>query len=83
MPAKPKTIATAERRQIRAEIKTLESNRRKVCKDFDAESKALRVAAEAAVKKLTSFNARRAKQEPRAVAKFDRSIAILKGRLGV
>ncbi len=83
MPAKPKSIATAERKQIRAEIKTLEANRRKVEKDFDHEASRLLVALTKAKDAQRKFLARSAKQIPRVTASIDRRIGLLKGRLGL
>lgn len=83
MSAKPKTIAAAERRQIRAELKQLDAVKRKISKDFSDELKRLTAARDKAQRDLNTFNARREKQLPRLTASANRRIDLLKGRLGL
>lgn len=71
------------RKVWKAEIKIIDSTRRKVTRDFNAARGKLVKAAQAAAKKLTAFDKRAAKQQPRALSIFDRRIGILNGKLGI
>lgn len=82
MPAKSKSPEAAQRKVWSAEIKTLEGNRRKVKRDFDKERDRLWKAFMTARKKLDAYDAKAEKALPRALAKFDSRIAVLRGRLG-
>lgn len=87
MPAKKSesspTHDAAQKRVWKADLKTLESMRRKVGRDFAAARKPLEKAFLAARRKLVAFEKREEKLRPRAVAKIDRRIGIVKGRLGI
>ena len=72
----------AEQKKLwRLEIRDHEKARRKVSQDFNAEHARLRKEAETANKKLSQFIAKRAKQEPKALADIDRRLGILNGRI--
>ncbi len=83
MPAKSTSHEAAMRKVWKAEIKTLDSSRHKVTRDFNAARGKLVKAAQAAAKKLTAFDKRAAKQQPRALANIDRRVGILNGKLGL
>lgn len=87
MPAKkqetPPTHDAAQKRVWKSDLKHLETMRRKVGRDFDAARKPLYKAFLAARRKLDAFDKREEKLRPRAVAKIDRRIGIVKGRLGI
>lgn len=73
----------AQKRVWKSDLKQLESMRRKVGRDFDAARKPLYKAFLAARRKLDAYDKREEKLRPRAVAKIDRRIGIVKGRLGI
>ena len=79
----PPTHDAAQKRVWKSDLKTLESMRLKVDRDFDAARKPLYKAFLAARRKLDAFDTREEKQRPRAIAKIDRRIGITKGRLGI
>jgi hypothetical protein len=83
MPAKSKSPEAAQRKVWKAELKTTEANRRKIAKDFDRERDRLWKEFMAARKKLDAYDAKAEKTKPRALAKFDSRIAVLRGRLGL
>ena len=84
MPAKKSSSPeVAQKRIWTQDLKTLETNRRKVGRDFDQARKPLYKAFLAARRKLDAFDKREEKLRPRAVANIDRRIAILKGRIGI
>jgi hypothetical protein len=90
MPAKSKSPEAAQRKVWKAELKSLEANRRKVAKDFVSARKEAQAAVIMARKSLNAANAsaarlhaRHLKLEPAALRNIDRRIAILNGRLGV
>jgi hypothetical protein len=84
MPAKKSTSPEAAQRKVWSnELKTTEANRRKVAKDYDKERDRLWKAFMAARKKLDAFDLKMETGKPRALAKFDDRIAVLKGRLGL
>ena len=83
MPSKSKSPEAAQRKVWKAELTTLERNRRKVERDFDKERHRLHQAAIAAKRKEEDFCRKAEKSQPRALAKFDSRIAVLKGRLGL
>lgn len=77
MPAKKTTIASAEKRVIKAEIKTLAKNRSKVTKDTTREVNLCT----AEISKLNRKLNRIVQSEILECKKIDRRIAILEGRL--
>ena len=77
MPAKKTTIATAEKRVIKAEIATLKRASRKVASDHIAAHKKL--AAEQ--RRINRDFARLDRSEQRAGSAIARRLAILEGRL--
>jgi hypothetical protein len=79
----PASHDAAQKRVWKADLKSLEASRRKVGRDFDAARKPLYKAFLAARRKLDAFDTREEKLRPRAVAKIDRRIGILKGRIGI
>ena len=81
MPAKQTTIATAEKRVIKAEITSLKKASLKVSADFRTEQKAVFATWKKADKAIHIFQARQAKQLPKQLAVIDKRIAILTGRL--
>lgn len=83
MPAKSSSHEAAMQKVWKAEIKSLDSNRRKVTRDFNAARGKLVKASQAAAKKLSAFDKRAAKQQPRALSNIDRRVAILNGKLGL
>lgn len=83
MPAKTTSPYAEQQKLWKLEIKTLESNRRKVARDFNSARTALVKAAQAAAKKLTAFDKRAAKQQPRALSQIERRLGFLRGRLGI
>lgn len=87
MPAKktetPPSHDAAQKRVWKQDLKQLESMRRKVGRDFDAARKPLYKAFLAARRKLDALDKREEKLRPRAIAKIDRRIGIVKGRLGI
>jgi hypothetical protein len=83
MSAKSKSPEAAQRKVWKAELKTTEANRRKVARDFDIERDRLWQVFIAARKKLDAYDAKTEKAKPRALAKFDSRIAVLRGRLGL
>lgn len=90
MPAKSKSPEAAQRKVWKAEIKTLEANRRKVEKDYRVEIKksltAIRLTKKAhtdSQEALSRLVARQEKMQPRVYGPIDRRIALLKGRLGL
>jgi hypothetical protein len=97
MPAKSKSPEAAQRKVWKAELKTLESNRRKVLRDFTAahfaETKKVQEQVrivqraqkelDAAIAKRTRLMAKNEKSEKSALRTIDRRIAILRGRIGL
>lgn len=90
MPAKSKSPEAAQRKAWKAELKTLEANRRKVTKDANTERKKARLEVQAAMKAMNTakFAAQRIeakvlKKEGDAVKAIDRRINILRGRIGL
>jgi len=90
MPAKSTSPEAAQHKIWKAELKSLEANRRKVSKDADIERKKARLEVQAAMKALNTakFRAQRIeakilKAETAGVKAIDRRIAILRGRLGL
>lgn len=84
--AKLPTLAShdaAQKRVWKQDLKQLESMRRKVGKDFDAARKPLERAFLTARRKLAAFDKREEKLRPRALAKINRRVSIVKGRLGI
>lgn len=87
-----KTISpeAAQRKEWKAELKTITQNRGKVLKDFRDEEKRLlsvwrasKKAEADALAKLDRFRKHRPAKEGTALKAFDTRIAILKGRIGV
>lgn len=83
MSAKKPTIATAEKRVIRAELATLKKAAARVVADFRREKQAVWDRWKKADREVHKFQARAAKQQPRQLAAIDKRIAILTGRLGL
>lgn len=83
MPAKSKSHEAAQRKEWRAELKQFEAARRKVDRDFDKEADRLHKAAIAAKRKEDAYCDKMKKARPRAMAKIDSRIAVLRGRLGL
>lgn len=90
MPAKSTSPEAAQRKVWLAELKTLETNRRKVTKDADAARRAARLEVQAAMKALNTarfksqrIDAKILKAESAGVKAIDRRMAILRGRLGL
>lgn len=81
MPTKPKTIAAAERAQLRAELKALAAAERKIKADWRAEQNRVLSECKKADKALNAFMKRAEKQMPAALQKIERSRKILQGRL--
>ena len=79
----PASHDAAQKKVWKADLKQLESMRRKVGRDFDAARKPLYKAFLSARRKLDAYDKREEKVRPRAVAKIDRRIGIVKGRLGI
>jgi hypothetical protein len=90
MPAKSKSPEAAQRKVWKAELKTLEANRRKVAKDALNERKKAQLTVQEAMKALNTakfaaerIHAKVLKKEGDAVKNIDRRIAILRGRIGL
>lgn len=83
MPARSTSPEAAQKKLWKAEIKDLGRTRRRIVRDSDSEQNRLRRESAAANKALSTYIARRSKNEPRAVGDIDRRIGILKGRLGI
>ena len=83
MPAKSKSPEAAQRKVWKAELSTLEKSRRKVDRDFDKEANRLHQIALVAKRKENAYCDRMKKARPRALAKIDSRIAVLRGRLGI
>lgn len=81
MLAKKTTIATAEKRQIKAEMKSLTSARKKILTDSIQAANAALKELRAAQRKHTAILNRIDKAVPRETAKITRRIAILEGRI--
>ena len=81
MPAKKTTIAAAEKRVIKAEMKTLGRNYQKLLSDALKTEKAARKEFAVAQRKYKATMARIDKAVPRATAKIERRVAMLEGRL--
>jgi hypothetical protein len=83
MPAKSKSPEAAQRKVWKTELSTLEKSRRKVDRDFDREADRLHKATIAAKRKENAYCEKIKKARPRAMAKIDSRIAVLRGRLGL
>jgi hypothetical protein len=83
MPAKSKSPEAAQHRVWKAELSTLERSRRKVDRDFDKEADRLHKAVIAAKRKEDAYCTKLKTARPRAMAKIDSRIAVLRGRLGL
>ena len=85
MTAKRKTTTpdAAQRKAWKAELRSLETQRRKIRADFRNEQKRLIKEAEKAHKAVQKFMARVEKQLPAREAEIDRRAGILRGRLGL
>lgn len=90
MPAKSTSPEAAQQKVWKAELKTLEAQRRSATKGFDQELKAAQRESAAASKaarvaeaKMARLVERQAKARPAAYRTIDRRIAILRGRLGL
>jgi Skp family chaperone for outer membrane proteins len=77
MPAKPKTIASAEKRQIKAEISTRRKSLHKIQKDCVAEE--TRLSRE--IRKIEGRRKKLSKAYERESSAICRRISILQGRL--
>jgi len=77
MPAKPRTIAAAEKRVITHEISTLKKAARKIIADDSKEQKRLL----AEERKLTRLSFLSVRAKDREIKAITRRIAILEGRL--
>lgn len=82
MPAKTTSPDAAQKKVWKAEIRSLEQNRKKIRRDFREEQKRLFKACDAADRALRAFDKRVEKQLPKAEADIDRRVGILKGRIG-
>lgn len=73
----------AQHKQWQAELKTLNAAQRKVTRDFAAARKPMAKAVLDAERKLSAFDKRAAKQQPRALSNIHRRRGILHGKLGI
>ena len=77
MPAKPKNIAAAEKRTIKAEISALKKERKKIFRRFQARIKS----DEKEIDRINRLRERDTQKDLRNEERITRRIAILEGRL--
>jgi signal transduction protein with GAF and PtsI domain len=75
-------VTASERKVLESERRHLQKVRGKIAKDFDKEHDRLAKAVVAAQRTLSKFDKRRKATEPQELARVDRRLAIIAGRLG-